>query len=44
MNLRRLLIHVDFLMSTEIKCSSNYAMTLTGNNREERKRSAPSGD
>ena len=31
-------------MSTEIKCSLNYAMTLTGNNREERKRNEPFGD
>ena len=31
-------------MSTEIKCSLNYAMNLTGNNREERKRSEPFGD
>ena len=37
-------ICVDFLMSTEIKCSLNYAMTLTRNNREERKRSEPLGD
>ena len=27
----------------EIKCKLNYAMTLTGNNREERKRSKPFG-
>ena len=43
-NLLRLSIRVDFLMSKEIKCSLNYAMTLTGNNKEERNRSQPFGD
>ena len=31
-------------MLTEIKCSLNYAMTLTENEREERKCSEPFGD
>ena len=34
-------ICVDFLTSREIECSLNYAMALTGNNREERKHSQP---
>ena len=34
-NLRRLLIRVKFLISTEIKFSSNYAITLTGKKQKE---------